>query len=154
VSQPVLDVASQSFFVETSGEGVKQAMQASEVNDQLERYIVSLSTRLFWLQKALGKDLRHNAVHSTLRELSAPVVSSETFISPAAQPVSSTQRTALLLWLALLGGGAGGVWGGIRWHRNRQQRLKTCVWTLPETDTVPRFGAAFCGGGGGMVHFG
>ncbi len=154
VSQPVLDVSSQSFFAETAAESVKQAVQASEAHDQLERYIVSLSTRLFWLQKALGKDLRHDAARSFLREFPTSTLSTEASTPPPDRPVSSASEISWLLWLTLSGIAGGAGWGGTRWHRNRQQRLKSCVWILPEPETVPRLGGAFCGGGGGMVKFG
>lgn len=154
VSQPVLDVSSQSFFAETAAESVKQAVQASEAHDQLERYVVSLSTRLFWLQKALGKDLRHDAARSALREFPTSPLSPGASTAPPVQPASSASEIPWLLWLVLSGIAAGAGWGSVRWHRNRQQRLKSCVWILPEPETVSRLGGAFCGGGGGMVKFG
>lgn len=152
VSQPVLDVASQTFFAETAAESVKQAMQASEAHDQLERYLVTLSTRLFWLQKAVGKDLRHDAARSTLREFATSA--SPPTSATAAPAGTSTALTTWLLSLLLAGLAAGAGWGGLKWHRKRHQRLKSCIWLLPEPETSPRFGGAFCGGGGGMVKFG
>lgn len=154
VSQPVLDVASHGFFSETSAESVKQAMQASEAHDQLERYIVSLSTRLFWLQKALGKDLRHDVSRSTLREFQSSGALDHAATSQSAQPSPSTTGDIWLFWLAAAGLIAIAGWGGIHWNRKRQRQLKTCVWLLPEPETVPRLGGAFCGGGGGMIKFG
>jgi hypothetical protein len=138
VSQPVLDVSSQSFFAETAAESVKQAVQASEAHDQ----------------KALGKDLRHDAARSSLREFPTSTLSTEASTPPPDRPVSSASEISWLLWLTLSGIAGGAGWGGARWHRNRQQRLKSCVWILPEPETVPRLGGAFCGGGGGRVKFG
>ena len=154
VSQPVLDVASQSFFSETAAESVKQALQASEAFDQLERYLVTLSTRLFWLQKAVGKDLRHDAARSTLQEFATSGASPVVATARDASPETSFTETAWMVWLACAGIAVGASWGGFKWRQKRQQRLKTCIWLLPEPETSPRFGGAFSGGGGGMVKFG
>ena len=154
VSETVHALTSASFLSETSAECVKQAMHASEAHDQIERYVVTLSTRLFWLQKAIGSDLRHEAHQVALRELTeggAPRVAT-------ADPILPSKDASSPSWawwsLGIVTSTCGGAWAGLRWHRQRRRRLKSSIWELPEPETSPRLGGAFCGGGGAMIKFG
>lgn len=151
VSQSVLDCTSQQFLAETAAEGVKQAMQSSEAHDQVESYLVVLSSRLFWLQKTAGKKLLDQESRAPLRELGSTVPA---FTLPA---LSSGRAGSEIPWLygsLMLGILVGGVWIGLKWRQRHLQVLKASIWLLPETDAPPRFGGAFCGGGGGMAKFG
>lgn len=154
VSEPVHALTSASFLSETSAECVKQAMHASEAHDQLEQYIVTLSTRLFWLQKAIGSDLKQEIPRTALRELVEGVPQKGLPADPVVPPESARSSSWAWWLLGILAGTGGGAWTGLRWHRQRRQWLKSSIWVLPEPETPPRLGGAFCGGGGAMIKFG
>lgn len=151
VSQSVLDCTSQQFLAETAAEGVKQAMQSSEADDQLERYLVVLSSRLFWLQKMAGKKLLDQESRTPLRELGGRVSAPPVLAMSSGRAGPETDWLFGSLMLGLL---FGTVWAGLKWRQRHLQLLKASIWLLPETDASPRFGGAFCGGGGGMSKFG
>jgi len=147
VSKTVHDQTSAAFLTETVQACMREALQSSDVHDQLHRYAVHLSTRLFWLQKALRPTLANTLVKTqTLAEI-AP----ETATMPAAGSVG--------LHSLMIGGGGGllvlGFIGAAGWkfHLHRRLRQQNHVWVLPEPETVPRLGGAFTGGGGGMMRY-
>ncbi len=154
VSEPVHTLTSSSFLSETSAECVKQAMHASEAHDQIERYLVTLSTRLFWLQKAIGSDLRQEVPQVALRELTEGGAPRAVTADPIL-PSKDANPPSWAWWsLGIATSTCGGAWAGLRWHRQRRQKLKSSIWELPEPETSPRLGGAFCGGGGAMIKFG
>ena len=129
-------------------------MHASEAHDQLEQYIVTLSTRLFWLQKAIGSDLKQEIPRTALRELVEGVPQKGLPTNPVVLPEAARPSSWAWWLLSILAGTGGGAWTGLRWHRQRRQWLKSSIWVLPEPETPPRLGGAFCGGGGAMIKFG
>lgn len=148
LSKTVHDHASGEFMKETARACVAEAMQSSDIHDQLRSYAVELSTRLFWLQKALGTSPESPATGQPLAE-----ISSDTPLKPASEGETSSPLVPV------------GVLGGImvlgmlsrpalrRVRQWRQLRRQNRVWLLPDVETVPRLGGAFTGGGGGMLCY-
>ncbi len=147
LSKTVHDHASGEFMKETARACVAEALQSSDVHDQLRSYAVELSTRLFWLQKALGSSPARPAAGQPLAEISndAPATS------------LAGRQTSLLVPIGALGGIM--IFGVLsrpllrRFRHWRRLRLRNRVWLLPEVETVPRLGGAFTGGGGGMLCY-
>jgi hypothetical protein len=147
VSQTVHDQTSAEFLTETVQACLREALQSSDSHDQLHRYAVHLSTRLFWLQKALGVAAGNVAAEAqTLAEISL-----ETANQPAPNAISIL---AIVLWC--MAGGLMILITGIAirsFQIYRRLRRQNRVWILPEPETVPRLGGAFTGGGGGMMRY-
>ena len=122
-------------------------MQTSNVHDQLRRYTIHLSTRLFWLQKALGTEpAKKTAAGQSLAEFSPQ-------IKTAALPSSETvMRMAVWIACSLLLLGLVGLASHQLLRRLRLRRQRR-IWMLTEPETVPRLGGAFTGGGGAMIRY-
>lgn len=147
VSQPVHALTSTAFLSETIQACVTEAMEVSDSHDQLHRYAVHLSTRLFWLQKALAADLDKVAD----KEKSLAEVQSKA--SDRAE-IGEMQLSGLWWLILSLFGGVVLTLGGRRWHRHLKSQRAKHVWILPEPETVPRLGGAFTGGSGGIIRYG
>ncbi len=147
VSKSVHDQTSTEFLSETIQACMHEALQVSDAHDQLHSYAVHLSTRLFWLQKALGADPKVEAaqVHS-LAEVT-PTVKAPAKTSARVHSIVSWGSGGLLV----LGMAA---FAGRQFGRHLRFRRQNRVWILPEPETVPRLGGAFTGGGGGMIRYG
>lgn len=147
LSKTVHDHASVEFLKETARACVTEAVQSSEVHDQLRNYAVELSTRLFWLQKALGTSPERPTTGQPLAEISCDA---------PAQPLAGWE-TSPLVPVGALGGFM--VLGALsrpvlrRLRQWQRLRLQNRVWLLPDVETVPRLGGAFAGGGGGMLCY-
>lgn len=144
LSRSVHSRTSEAFLHETLQHCLKSALQSSDAFDQLHRYMVELSTRLFWLQKALGNQPGIASLDE--HQLAAVSMTSESSHSPSS-----------VLWLPLAAGTLIGLTGVtlLSWLAVKRWRSKhlTSVWILPEPDTLPRLGGAFTGGGGGAIHY-
>jgi hypothetical protein len=147
VSKSIHNQISTEFLSETIKACLQESLQTSNVHDQLRRYTIHLSTRLFWLQKALSADFADKTSKSqSLAEFSPN-------LKPPAVS-SSHSLVTLMLWssssLLLLGLS---VLTGRRFHRHMQLRKQRRIWMLSEPDTIPRLGGAFTGGGGRMIRY-
>lgn len=156
VSRPVHDKASPVFLSETASECVKQALVATEVGDQLERFVTTLSPRLFWLQKALGEAQKAPQPQSGLRDFA--VASGMIATPPPEKPEQEDSSGAILgrlivLVTALGGILAGAVWVRRRWRHQCRAQQQASVWLLPELEVEPRLGGAFCGGAGVVIRY-
>ena len=147
VSRSIHDQISTAFLSETIQACLNESLQTSNVHDQLRRYTIHLSTRLFWLQKALVTDVpgKKNKDQSLAEFSAQPEV-------PAA-PVTSS-LPPLLIWIS----GSLLLLGLVsitcrQFYRHLQLRRRRRIWMLPEAETVPRLGGAFTGGGGGMIRY-
>ncbi len=157
VSRTIHEKASPLFLSETAGECVRQALVATEAGDQLERFVTTLSPRLFWLQNALGKPASNSKPSSTLREFaggegmmtSPPTTSVENPRSDTTWSLPALSLTGA----ALTGLVLGGLWAGRNWIHRRRARSQTSIWLLPETEVQPRLGGAFCGGTGLVMRY-
>lgn len=147
VSSSIHGQVSSSFLGETIQACLQEALQTSNIHDQLRRYTIHLSTRLFWLQKALGTEppeaapKEHSLTELALEEKASP-------------PESTVLGSTLLFW-----GGSGVLFAVLvllaiaKARRSLRLRKQRCIWVLPEPETVPRLGGAFTGGGGGMIRY-
>ena len=147
VSGSIHNQISTGFLSDTIQACLQESLQTSNIHDQLRRYTIHLSTRLFWLQKALGTSpAKKTADDQILAELNpaakAPVVEAT---ASAISIVIWTSASLLMLVITCLAGR----------HFLRQLRLKRQrrMWMLSEPETVPRLGGAFTGGGGGMIRY-
>lgn len=145
LTRSIYDHASDAFLRETLQACVTSALQTTDAQDQLHRYVVELSTRLFWLQKALAgrgdpesadqKDLT-SVTHGREKAGSSISITSITLV------VGGAVVMAAVVLLA--------VWFGARRMRKGPTKF---VWYFPEPETIPRLGGAFTGGGGGVIRY-
>ncbi len=145
VSRSIHNQISTEFLSETIHACLQESLQTSDVHDQLRRYTIHLSTRLFWLQKALATDPASTEKGHALAEF-----------SPLQKATSSGSFsfTSILIWgsSGLLMLGLTRVTGR-KFRRHLQLRRQRRIWMLAEPETVPRLGGAFTGGGGGMIRY-
>lgn len=149
LSKGIHDQTSVEFLGETIQACLQESLHSSDEHDQLKRYAVHLSTRLFWLQKALG------GVADSLQDESKPSVLAEVLAEKNARsnPTSAGPANHFILAAsALLSLSLAGAF--VRWlHHKHQTRRRNRVWILAENETLPRLGGAFTGGGGGMIQY-
>jgi hypothetical protein len=147
VSRSIHNQISTEFLSETIQACLKESLQTSNVHDQLRRYTIHLSTRLFWLQKALapdpaGKTDKDQALAEFSSQLKIPAAP-----SPSSLPHLLIWTSGSLLLLGIIGIGCR------RFSNHLQLRRQRRVWMLAEPETPPRLGGAFTGGGGGMIRY-
>ena len=146
VSRSIHNQISTEFLSETIQACLRESLQTSNVHDQLRRYTIHLSTRLFWLQKALSADYGKTDKGQSLAEFSphlkTPAVSSSTSLISL---VIWTSSSLLLLGITVI--------TSRRLFHYFQLRRRRRIWMLAEPDTVPRLGGAFTGGGGRMIRY-
>lgn len=145
MSSSVHEHTSPQFLTETIGACLQEAMHASDTHDQLHRYTVHLSTRLFWLQRALGSSAGENEERSLAEFMPEGLTASASGSDWAFILMASIGSMISLLVVAMT---------GYRIYRHRRARQQKRAWLLPELETVPRLGGAFTGGGGGSVRYG
>lgn len=146
VSQSVSERASNAFLVETVQACLEEASQTSDMHDQLHRYLVHLSTRLFWLQKALGP----KPEASKAGDLEEVALDS----APASNRYDELRQVAFVLGTGITAIIVGMILLGLRhWRHQFKRRQQNFVWILPELETIPRLGGAFTGGGGGTLQY-
>ncbi len=136
---------------------VSDASQASDADDQLHRFLVRLSIRLFWLERMLPP--LSPALVAKVASQPMPGTQSE-LTEIGANPGTTEADSAFLgiqiderVWaylgvivLVLLLG-----LGGLRWQR---YRLRHYVWLLPEPAGLqPRLGGQQCGGSATWVRY-
>ena len=147
VSRSIHNQISTEFLSETIQACLKESLQTSNVHDQLRRYTIHLSTRLFWLQRALAPD----PADKTDKDQALAEFSSQLKVPSAA---STSSLPPLLIWTcgSLLALGLTGIVCR-RFSHILQLRKQRRVWMLAEPETAPRLGGAFTGGGGGMIRY-
>jgi len=104
---------------------------------------VELSTRLFWLQRALGKVVGK----------SRPGEHRLAAVSMTGQSSKSADSPVWLTTASIILGLVGFLVVARYAFRSWQHRRSRCIWILPEPETVPRLGGAFTGGAGGMIRY-
>lgn len=149
LSKGIHDQTSAEFLGETIHACLRESLHSSDEHDQLKRYAVHLSTRLFWLQKALGGGV------GSLQDESKPSVLAEVLTEESTRTNPTSAGTANhVIWAAsaLLSLSLAGAF--VRWLLHKHQtRHRNRVWILAEKETLPRLGGAFTGGGGGMIQY-
>lgn len=114
---------------------VRDAMLATDEDEQIHRLLVRLSIRLFWLERLLSKP---PAVKEVM--IASPEPLPEVKALPEPVPAVSLKKVG---WA---GAGLAALLGIVLW-RWRRYKLRHYVWTLPEREVLPRLGGAHCGGG-------
>jgi hypothetical protein len=134
-----------AMLTELAADCIQDAHQAQLSSQQLQRYAVRLSTRLFWLEKSLPAV---SAAPSTtsLQEVAAsasPAILSH-LLTTWALPLSIGGALLFLIALALI----------LRARRSAPAMVEpTHVWILPDIEVIPRLGGAFSGGTSALISF-
>lgn len=151
LSQPVYAATTQTYLADMVSDCVKDAMLTNDAGEQLHRFAVRLSTRLFWLQKVMAQQATRQP--APLEEISPDVATAP----PAAQASTSASGRGFMEigWVVLLMVGALAAVGlGAKrlldWHSHRDQRR---IWILPEPDPLHRLGGTFSGGSGAAIAY-
>lgn len=153
VSPLISQTSSLASMTEMAEDCIQDAMQVNDAEQQLQRFAVRLSTRLFWLEKSLPP--ASSAALAAVPGLTEVVTSPPGAVKSSgdASLGGSLLMAAVTSLLSLAA--AVGIYGGIRfWLRLRAARGKQRVWLLPETEVAPRLGGAFSGGAGAMIQYG
>lgn len=133
---------------------IQDAMQVNDAEQQLQRFAVRLSTRLFWLEKALPNVPQETAsAHemAVLHEVSSGELPKMAELSGVTPEHGSQVSLGQGIGFFLLAGGA--CYGLRLGWRFRQLRKIRRVWVFPETEVQPRLGGAFSGGAGAMIQY-
>jgi hypothetical protein len=132
-----------------------EANRSSLPDDQLHDYVVQLSIRLFWLQKELAQSAPSSLAFADPKQ-TPPLAEVGHDAPPLPAPTAASSHTlhlppASVITIAILLGFLLAV-AGRRILRNAKANLKkrhhSRIWTLPDKETPPRLGGAFCGGSG------
>jgi hypothetical protein len=119
-----------------------EALEKADPVDQLERFTVQLSIRLYWMEKALGGR----------GEESGPMVRlAEKPVRPPAPKWWEPWLPRMRAWLlpaAVLGGAAVVGWLGSWWFGGRAR------YRFPELEVAPRLGGSHGAGVGAVITFG
>jgi len=149
LSPSVHDVSSHETLMEMAADCIRDAQQADDADEQLHRYAVRLSTRLFWLQKAMPeKAMPHVGVSPSLKE-----------ITSGQETLGSVSMLRLPLWSKVLLGSSAillTLWLSLRHLVMRRTQPTTTtgqVWMLPEAEVQPRLGGAFSAGAGAVLSY-
>ncbi|MDB6074889.1 MAG: hypothetical protein JWO89_2529 [Verrucomicrobiaceae bacterium] len=144
VSQPIRDAVPSGYLNSLLESCIRDAMRATDPDEQLHRLLVQLSIRLFWVQRMLApvpETIRRGVVPAA----DPPVASLDEVISPAIRAPRwysgwwNSTSYAMLAFILL------GFYAFWRWHRFRMRHYQ---WLLPESPTAAqRFGGPSCGGG-------
>jgi hypothetical protein len=132
-----------NYLAGMASDCIEDALEVSDPGDQLQRFLVRLSTRLFWLEGVLGPKKLDGPAQAQLHEIAhAPQPNSTQWLRNLASWVF---RGSWILGALALGLTAG--WLGLRKLRSRiEDRNRSSVWILPEPEIEPRLGGAFSGG--------
>jgi hypothetical protein len=152
------DAASDSFLRELVEACVTEATSSPEVDEQIHRFCVELSTRLFWLEKLCPSPLASSKpviAGPHLQEVIGPNAAAPGLISTAAPvPVGDPVLRWIVFILCLLAALGVTAWHTRRtWERYKARQKRTVAWILPERDLPQRLGGAFSGGTGAWAKF-
>ena len=149
LSRNVHESASTRYLADMAADCVSDSLQVSEPQDQLHRFVVRLSTRLFWLEKIMpARDSSHESQHGLKEVAESPSEPMADWMSLFAAIGSgwllpSGIGVSALVALSLL----------IRRRRNVAGIDRSRVYILPEPNVEPRLGGAFSGGAGASASF-
>ena len=154
VSPALSQSSSLNSMSEMAEDCIKNAMEVNDPGEQLQRFAVRLSTRLFWLEKVLSASrnpLGNSVAASQLHEVAGQSIPPASPLPPPAQPAGMSAVLFSVLTMLLLTGLFLGV---RRWWRYRAASQRRHVWILSEAEVPPRLGGAFSGGAGAMIPYG
>ncbi len=134
----------------------KDAELVSDPMEQLHRFTVRLSIRLFWLEKLISTNtpaltsVNGQEVPSEIVSKRQPALDEALLNHVILTPSSPHQWWSVTLGVALSLAGGGATYAALRYRR---RRLISFVWIMPETEIPPRLGGAFSGGGGAWIQY-
>ena len=132
----------------------RDAAQARDPFEQLHRFTVRLSIRLFWLERLMTpKQPMAESLPASSHEAAPYVGLGNPNALPTALDIRRHRQIDLAsviigVTVSLAGGGATFAALIARRRRNRNR-----IWILPEIEIPQRLGGAFCGGGGAMIQY-
>ncbi|TDU69432.1 hypothetical protein EI77_03086 [Prosthecobacter fusiformis] len=154
VSPSLSQASSLGGMTEMAEDCIQDSLLVNDPEQQLQRFAVKLSTRLFWLEKSLpplASTISQEGKANILHE----VAPSQGFTVPAivyGEGAGIIQTVGIsvgcVLFLAVMGYGVRSL---LRYFAARRIRH---VWILPETEVRPRLGGAFSGGAGAVMQHG
>lgn len=150
LSRSLHEAATRSYLTGMASDCINDALQVSDPHDQLHRFCVRLSTRLFWLEDVMPPAQSGVASKGALHEIESEASAASpalglSFLELGRQwgwAVLAMALMAPLLWLA-----------SRRLSARRQAVARSTIWILPEPDIDPRLGGAFCGGTSATASF-
>ena len=131
----------------------RDAAQTRDPLEQMHRFSVRLSIRLFWLERLLSPK---QAMAESFPASGSAEESVRAATPAAPHAVAKARHSKRVEWSSIALGVAlslacGGLtFAGLRISRRRNLNR---VWMLPEIEIPPRLGGAFSGGGGAMIHY-
>lgn len=157
VSATVRASTTPDYLANVAEDCARDAAQVSDPVEQLHRFAVRLSIRLFWLERmmgssktavttAAGKDVPGEFIDHREAALNSALQAS--FAPKGHHAVWRWAQVLLGIVLALAAGAVTFV--ALRY---RDKRLRALVWMLPEIDMPARLGGAFTGGGGHVIQY-
>jgi hypothetical protein len=134
----------------------KDAQLVNDPLEQLHRFTVRLSIRLFWLEKLIAAGQPAPQVATREDIPSDIIVKREAALNEALLERDMAGRRKKVdgwsvvfgILLSLAGGAV--TYAALRYRR---RRLIGFVWMLPEIETRPRLGGEFSGGGGASIAY-
>ncbi|MBB5039298.1 hypothetical protein HNQ64_003570 [Prosthecobacter dejongeii] len=155
VSPLVSKTSSLASLAEMAQDCIDDAQEVTDAEQQLQRFAVRLSTRLFWLEKslpAMGSEALTSRAAAQLTEVATSVgddPSSSLFALPFGEGLAAVVVTSLLSLAAVVG-----LFLALRfWVRFKAARKIHPIWVLPEGEIQPRLGGAFSGGAGAVIQY-
>ena len=134
----------------------RDAAQVTDPLEQLHRFTVRLSIRLFWIEKLIGPG-KPSLVQPTHEEVPSDIlVGRELALAEALLEHDASFSSGPVQWWSVVVGILASVGGGAVTYAAlcyRRRRNLNYVWMLPEIEMPPRLGGAFSGGGGAWIQY-
>lgn len=164
----VTQTAEPAYLGNLASTCIREAVEHPDPGEQLQRFVIQLSIRLFWLERAYPTlqpapaiPVASSAPHplaaqepQPLSEVTPPP--SALSLYPRIEALVSQNKAGLLVAGAALGFALLLITAIISFLRWRRRRLRHCVWILPEPTTAPvsRLGGPHCGASGAFIQYG
>ena len=135
----------------------KDAALVTDPLEQLHRFTVRLSIRLFWLEKLITSSQQALTLAQPDDEVPSDLIARrEAALATALLEQNPAPARAGIQWWSVILGILVSLAGGALTYaalRHRRVRLLNYVWMLPEIEVPPRLGGAFSGGGGAWIQY-
>lgn len=157
LSKSVYKLEAPPYFASLVEDCANDSMLVSDPVEQLHRFCIRLSIRLFWLEKLMASEpvpateapppplaIVRPEIHMTEEKGAA---------LPLDEPVPGRvipHARALIAGISAIFAIALAAMAASRRHR---RKLRSHVWILPEIDSTPRLGGAFCGGAASWIQY-
>lgn len=161
LSASIHKLAAQDYLRSVVEDCADDAAQVTDSLEQLHRFTVRLSIRLFWLEKIMGAG--QMGAGQLMARASPDEVPQEILVrrqdaltkALLADADPAFRPGGLQWWAVVLGVVAGLAAGGVAYALIvwRRRRFSGLVWILPEVEVQPRLGGDFCGGGGAWIQY-